>query len=262
MRMKSAGDNMKKASKARKEAAGAIEECSKLIKAYYISKMEKAAKGKAKPDEEDGEFDSAGAMDKLNKAYSELSKVSTFTKAAREQLKKMAGRSGEKEQEPTHGNEFYRVPPGVTDLSPSDLATAGPGTRGGSREPPIQALDKDWGKLAKAVGKDGRIDAATAQLFIENARLEAQNNLLARSTSSRAPYAFDMTKVIGNGNGADGAGSDPLMKAIQDAGVSPMQLENDEGARRKVAGTYILNGTNGRSIFDPSFRGAAAGKRA
>jgi Putative phage serine protease XkdF len=264
MRMEAMGKNLKKAARARKAARGAIEDCHKMLKAAYIAKMEKAASGKKKPDDDDDEFDTAGAMDKLAAAYAELGKVSTFTKAAQAQLKKMAGRSGETEQEPTTGNAHYEVPAGVKRLSPAEMATASPGGTGGGSEPPIQALDKEWaGKLAKVAGKDGRVDPGTVVLMVENARLEAQNDLLSRSmrgAASRQPYSFDLTKIAGQGK-QGGPKGDPIMKAIQDSGVSLSQLENDEAARGRVIGTYMMDSTNGKSVLDPAFRGTAGLRR-
>lgn len=265
MRMKAARDNLKKLRKARKTAAGAIEDVHKMLKAAYIAKMEKAAK-KPKDDDGDDDFDSTGAMDKLAAAYAELGKVSTFAKAAGAQLKKMASRSGQHEQEPSHGNAHYEVPPGVRDRSVREIATASPGGTTSGSEPPLQALDKEWaGKLAKAVGKDGRVDAGVVIQMIENERLRSENEMLTRSISrnvgsptSRAPYSFDLTKVAGNG-GADRPrnGNEALAKAVRDSGVNVASLETDERARGAVIGTYMLDGNNGKSVLDPSFRGTA-----
>jgi len=258
-RMKMARDNLKKAKDARKECAAAIKSAHEMHKTAYLAKASKSDK---KPDND--EFDHADAMEKLQKAYSALEKVSTFTKAANVQLKKAAARSGERGQEagdPEAG--FYEVPAGVTDLTPAALAGAAPGSKSGGSQPPMYPGDGSTyaGKIAKYAGKDGKVDANVAALIAENSALEGQRDALARVPANFGrgrPASFDFTKVAG-GN-SNGTNVDPIAKAIQDAKVNPATLGEDEQARGAVVGHYLLGG-HGKTLFDPNFHGAAGGRQ-
>ena len=265
-RMNMAMDNMKKAKKARKAASGAIQDAHAMHKAAYLSK---AAGKKAEE-----EFDHQAAMEKLQKAYGELEKVSTFEKAAREQMKKaMAGRSGESGQEANDPDSpFYEVPAGVKTLSPSDLATAGPGGGKGS-EPIVMTGDGSvvtgktaiTGNLAKFV-KNGQVPVEVVELIAQNMQLsganEAFRNLPAGRTERR-PFAFDLTKVIGSDGNARSATDiakdrEALFKNVNSNAIG----SGDERAHNEAAagaiGNYILNANRfGKSVFDPGFHGTA-----
>lgn len=262
MRMKAAGDNLKKARGARKNCAVAVKSAHEMLKAAYVAKLAKAKK----PDDNDADDDPmVKAMNELQKAFSELGKVGTFTKAAREQLKKAASRSGQRGQETGDGNEFYRKPDGVTDLSPSDLSTAGPGSKGGSKEPALQSLDSNWdGKLAKFIGKDGKIDANLVAMIAENAELAGQVATLSKMPAGRdgrRPYAFDLTKVAGkSGSNVDRSQQEILFKGVD---IDSLNSENEEIAKRekaKIAGNLLLSPSMGRSILDNEFHGGVVGR--
>jgi hypothetical protein len=269
MRLAAADGDIKKARKACKTARESIEEAHKMHKAAYVAKMAKAKGGK----EPDGdEFDHAGAMEKLQKAYAELDKARTFGKAAQAQLAKAAGRTGQSGQEVGDGDSYYQVPPGVKDLSPSALSGAGPGTPGGGGQPPAYPDDGSVypGKAAPAgdlakYAKNGQISADVAELIMAKAKsegeLEALRRLPAQVAGGRRPYAFDMSKV----SGSEGGGPDSLNKALFD-GVDPVALGSDDETRHtaasaRVIGNFLTSGHFGKSVFDPAFKGAAGSGR-
>ena len=264
MRLAAADDNMKKARDARKECTASIKAAHGVLKAAYIAK---AAKKKPEPDE-DADDPMEKAMVELNKAFTAIGKVGTFSKAAREQLKKAAGRSGQRGQETSDPEAgFYEVPTGVKDLTPSAMSGAAPGTSGGGSQPPMYPVDGSTfpGKAASAslrkyVGKDGRVPVEIAELVAENQALTARGEALARLPISGArPHTFDVSRLA---KGAGGNERDMTTKLME--GVDPVALvaENDDVSRvakQTFAGNYILN--FGKSITDPSFRGGAGSRR-
>lgn len=280
-RMEMCKRDMKKADKARKEAKDEIENVHKMIKAHYIAKADydtlvKARGGKKPDDKDDGpELDMEKVLGGLTKAYGALNKVKTFSKAAGAQLAK-AARSGQRGQEAGDGESgVYEVPPGVKDLSPSTMASAGPGRPGGGgRQPPEQMLDENWAnKLAKRYG--GQLPVEIVEIMTENAKLNAQLQLvnsMPGNGGGQRPYAMDLTKFAGNQWGDShsrnaltlGGGNDNpemrLAKAVRDSGVNPRTLGDNEQARSKVIGTFMMDRGNGRSLFDPDFKGAAGGR--
>lgn len=274
MRMASAADNIKKARKACKVAKEAIREAHKMHKAAYMAKMNKAAKKPKDDGDADDEFDHAGAMEKLQKAFGEIDKARTFGKAATGQIAKASARSGQRGQEVGDADSgFYEVPAGVKDLSPAALAGASPGGDGSGGQPPMYPDDgsvypgKAAGKgdLTKFV-KNGQVSAEVAEMLLEKGRMEGELEALRRipaggQGNGRRPYAFDTSKIVG---GTGGATSADLNKALFD-GVNPMALgSNDERAHTeasaKVIGNFLTSGHFGKSVFDPSFRGAAGTK--
>jgi hypothetical protein len=181
----------------------------------------------------------------------------------------MAGRAGQRGQETGDGNSFYQVPAGVKDLTTSDLATASPGGDGSGSAPPLYPIDGQPypGKAAPTsdlakYSKNGQISADVAELIMAKAKsegeLEALRRLPAASVSGgKRPYNFDVTRVTG----AAGNNSDTLNKALFD-GVDPIALgSGDENAHTaasaKVIGNFLTSGHFGKSVFDPSFKGAA-----
>ena len=275
-RMAMAKDNVKKARKAAKDARGAIEDVHKMLKASYINK---AAKKDGKPaDGGDDGFDHAEAMGKLQKAYQDIDKARTFGKAASMQIEKAAGRSGQRGEEAGDAEAgFYEVPPGVTDLSPSAMAGAAPGSKSGGSQPPMYPADGSVyaGKAAGGDGNDlrkyaknGMVSADMAELIMKNAKAEGELEALRRIPAAVAgrgqrPFAFDMTKVMGGTGGAGGAGGNgtEMNKALFD-GVDPMALgSGDERAHTeasaRVIGNFLTSGHFGKSVFDPAFKGAA-----
>lgn len=271
-RMASAADNVKKSRKACKAAKNAIEEAHKMHKTAYMAKAAKTAKG----EKDDGEFDHAGAMEKLTKAYAEIDKARTFGKAASAQIEKAAGRSGQSGQEAGDSDSgFYEVPAGVKDLTPAALSGASPGGDGNGSQPPMYPGDGSVfpGKAAGGsndllkYAKNGQISAEVAELVMKNARaegeLEALRRMPAAGSGGRRPYAFDMSKIVGGTGG--GAGVDTINKALFD-GVDPGALNsNDErthtDASAKVIGNFLTSGHFGKSVFDPAFKGAAGSGR-
>lgn len=271
-RVAQADDNCAKARKACKMARAAIEEAHKMHKAAYLSKMAKAKKTKPDSDSAEDEFDHAGAMEKLQKAYQEIDKARMFGKAAREQLAKASARSGQRGQEVGDAEAgFYEVPAGVKDLSIGALSGASPGGEGSSGQPPMYPTDGAVypGKSASATDlrkyvKNGQIPADVVELVLENAKaqgeLEALRRLPATPTGGRRPYAFDVSKVTGGGSSND---AQDLNKALFD-GVDINALSSgDERAHTEASaraiGNFLTSGRFGKSVFDPNFKGAAGG---
>lgn len=271
-RMSSASDNIKKARKAAKAARSAIEEAHKMHKAAYMAKT--AKKDPKKDDDE--EFDHAGAMEKLQKAYQEIDKARTFSKAASVQMAKAAGRSGQRGQEtgdPEAG--FYEVPAGVKDLSPAALAGAAPGTSGGTGLPPMYPDDGSVyaGKAAGGTDlrkyvKNGLISADVAELLMQKSQqegeLEALRRIPAGAAGGRRPYAFDMTKVMGGDSTGRGADNATINKALFE-GVNANDLNSDDerartAASARVAGNFLLSGHFAKNVFDPAYNGAVGTK--
>jgi Caudovirus prohead serine protease len=262
-RMNDARGNLKKARKMRGEAEEAIKAAHGLLKAAYLAKKastDSLIKAGKKPNDGDADdMDTMGkVMSQLNKAFGSTTTMKTFMKAADVQLKKSMGRSGQRGQETSDGNEFYQVPAGVKDLSPSDLSTAGPG--GGERgsEPYIHGMEQPIpGKAAKGGNKRlGYVTAEVAELIAKAAAAEAKVEVLERMpaapSNGRRPVAFDVTKL--------GIGSNDEATSLF-KGVDPTRLaSNDENTHTqevaKVFGNMILGG-RGKSVFDPGFHGTA-----
>jgi hypothetical protein len=268
-RMAMASDNVKKSRKACKAAREAVEEVHKMLKASYINKAAK----KDKDDKDGDEFNSEDAMGKLQKAYQEIDKARTMAKAASAQIAKAMLRSGQRGTEagdPEAG--FYEVPAGVTDLTPAAIAGAAPGTKSGGSQPPAYPTDGSVyaGKSAMATtlqkyAKNGVVSAEVVQLLLEKAsqegELEALRRIPAGGRHGQRPFAFDMSKVMDTGNGAD---IRDMNKALFD-GVDPNALSSPDErtyveASAKVIGNLVSSGKFAKSILDPSFRGMAGTK--
>ena len=262
-----ARENLKKAKDCRKAARGAIEDCHKLHKAAYLAKA-----AKAKPDEKDGEFDHADAMEKLHKAHEEIEKMKTFMKAADSQLAKAVARSGQQGQETTDGDDFFTVPVGVKNLSPAQIAGAGPGTKGGGGQPPEYPDDGSVysGKAEGAGGvndlakfvKDGLMSAEVAQLLIEKAQsegaLQAMRQMPVPTGRGQRPFAFDMTKVAGGTNDAEKRQqSAALFKGVDMAALQSDDEETHRHATALVLGNLLTNPGMAKSVFDSKFHGTA-----
>lgn len=258
--------SMDEAKTCRKRAKKSIAEAHEMHKAAYLSKVAKAAK---KPGEEDLEFDHAGAMEKLQKAFSELEKMKTFEKAAAGQLAKMAGvglESGEA--------GLYEVPPGVKTMSMESMAGANPGTPGSTGLPPMYPGDGSMypgkadssGDLAK-FAKNGLVPLELVSMFQKNAQMEGELAALRRmpvTSGNRRPFAFDMTKVFD----IDGSGNPAMNREATSTlfkGVDPAMLASqDEGqhttATAQVIGNLLTSGQFGKSIMSADFKGAAGGR--
>ena len=269
-RMAEAKEQVKKARKAMKECRQAIEDVHKLHKASYLNKAAK----KDKPADGDGEFDHAGAMEKLQKAYQAADNARTFGKAAIAQIQKaesIPGRSGQRGQEAGDGEAgFYEVPPGVKDLTPAAMSGAAPGTSGGSSQPPMYPGDGSVypgkaagvGDLRKYADRNGNVPANIAELIMEKAKsegeLEALRRLPAAGAGGRRPYAFDMSKVTGGtgqGNGQDI--NKALFEGVNVAAIGSGDEQAHTAASARAIGNFITSGQFGKSVFDPAFKGAA-----
>lgn len=263
-RLSMAGSDVKKARKAMKECAAAIEAVHKLHKAAYLSKAAK------KDGASSSEFDHEGAMKELQKAYGSLRMARDMGKSAGVQLKKAATRVGERGQEATDPDEpFYTVPAGVKDLSPEELSTAGPGGTERGSQPEIWSLEGNH-KVAKPdkVGK-GLITEAHAQALARAAAAEAQVEILGKMPlggGGRRPAAFDLAKIGVSSDAASSVFGFPVDEAkVMFKGVNPHDLASDDEERRKSAvgkaiGQRILGGM-GKSVFDPAFHGTAGASR-
>jgi len=271
MRMKAAQDNLDKARKARKEVMKAIESVHSMCKAAYVNKLAKAGKSKDDKDKDsDDGFDATDAMEKLQKAYADMQKVGTYMKAARVQLKKAAGsgRSGETDQEPgTAIAGTYEVPPGVKRLSPSDLATAGPGGTQRGSTPPLYPDDGSTypGKsastadLIKAAGGNTEVIEA----LLERERMAGELSTLRRMPASgRRPFNFDMTKALaaGNGNGQDRDKTGALFDGVDPAALASQDEQTHNTATARVIGNLLTSGHFGKSVFDKGFHGGVVGR--
>lgn len=245
MRMAMARGDMKKARK----AAGDLEECMKALHAMHkATYLAKAAK-KKKDDNDADDFDHAGAMEKLNKGYAMLKGMQTMIKSASTQLKKAAGMSA---QSPTSGNANYQVPAGVKDLSISTLDNAG----GAGDNFEHGMITPFPGKSAKPKLMKGMVSAdhaeALARAAAAEAKVEVLSSMPAAPVHGRKPVAFDVSKIADDKD----AGT-AIMK-----GVDPSRLADPEGNRGEIGKmiTNMIVGGHGKSVFDPSFRGAAGAK--
>lgn len=254
-RMEMCKAEMKKANDCRKSARESLREAHGVLERAYIAKMKRAEMVKAgkKPKEDDNDEDDMDwqkAMMGIKKAYGNLSTMKTFMKAAGENLAKAAGRSGQRGQEVSDSEPgAYEVPAGVKDLSPNDLATAGPavGQHVSAGSPLIIG-----GKSANMVPQE------VVDLAVENAMLKGQMEVLNRMPNgNRRPAVFDMNKMAGS--------SDREISAVLFEGIKPHELGNEDSnihsqALGKMIGNMITSGKFGKSIMDPEFRGGAAGK--
>jgi phage head maturation protease len=273
-RLAMAKEEVEKSRKAMKECRKALKEAHEMHKAAYIAKMAKAKKAKDKTDDDDDDFDHAGCMSKLQKAYEEASKARTFGKAAEAQLEKSMAtsvRTSHAGVEVTDAEAgYYEIPPGIKELSPAHLAGAEPGTPGSSGMAPMYP---DSGQVypgkANAGGDlrkyavNGRLSPATMELLLEKARTEGELEALRRvpaSAGRRAPFGFDITKAMGSTTQDQN-----LHKSLFD-GVNVNALNGQDEmahteASAKVIGNFLTSGQFGKSILDPTFRGAAGNAR-
>jgi len=248
MRMKKAEEEMAEARKTMKEAKKMIKAAHDMHKAAYLAKQ--GAGGDVAKASGGAEFDHVGAMEKLQKAYNDIDKARTFSKAAMGEMSK--ARAGQSGQEVSDGNADYKVPPGIKDLSTEDMKNAAAG----------------GGDLAK-YAKNGQIPADVAQLLLEKAatqgELEALRRLPAGVVGRQGrPYSFDTQRLFGGAGGGGQQNTTELAKALFD-GVDVNALgSGDEQAHgmaaAKAAGNFLLSGQFGKSVFDPSFHGAAGSK--
>lgn len=262
-RYASAQSNLKKAKDCRKGAEKAIKAAHGILKAAYLSKMAKAGKKPGDPVDQD-DADIQSAMEKMQKAFGELNKLGTFTKKASMQLKK-AAQTG---TSPSDGNANYMPPQGITPLSVQDVAGAGPGGDQRGSQPPLYPTDgttyagkgADVFDLRKYANKDGMVPAGIAELVAAASANSGELEALRRQPSGRSrPVAFDLTKIGGNSYGGQPADTRELFKGVD---VSKLGGEESEHVAEaaKYIGNFLTSGTQGRSIMDPAFKGAAVGR--
>lgn len=239
--------NMKKAKDMRKAAQKAVGEAHAMHKAAYLAKQALVKAGK-KPADDDGDFDHAGAMEKLQKAFSSLDAMKTFAKAASQHMAKAAGNRG-----PLEGTDEYTVPTGVKGKTNSEMSREGPGGGESGSEPPILSLEGLFpGKAAKTSYTAAEV-AMAVRLAAAEGKVEALEKMPAMPSGGRRPALIDTTKLFG------GATADETTSLFK--GVNPKSLESDDeeirkGAVGKVIGNMILNG-HGKSVFDAQFHGTA-----
>jgi Caudovirus prohead serine protease len=245
-RMQMARGDLKKARTAMKDLEKSIIDAHRMHKAAYLAKAAK------KPDG-DGEFDHQGAMEKLQKAFSNLQTVKTMTKSAGGQLKKAMSRSGQRGQEVSDGTSDYVVPAGVKDLTPGQIDTAG-----GSSEPFVHGMETPFpGKSAKSkltkFIKNGQIPVEIAEMLAENAALEGQVEALGKLPAApvfgKRPAAFDVAKIVGGTE--DGRAT--IMKGVDPADLTKDETSNSR-AIAKMIGNMIVSG-QGKSVFETDFKG-------
>jgi phage head maturation protease len=267
------------------KAREAMKECKKLLKALhgmhkasYLSKAKKAGGKEAKPtDDADGEFDHTGAMEKLQKAFDAANKARMFSKSATGNIEKaIAGRSGQRGEDVSDADPgFYEVPAGVKALTPSHLAGADPGDPGvGSVAPMYPDAGQVYpgkadagGDLRKFAGPDGRIPAATMELLLQKARSEGELEALRKMPAAAAgrgarPFSFDVTKAVGGTSPADTANlNKALFDGVNVAAIGSGDERAHQEAAAKVLGNFLTSGQFGKSVLDPTFRGAAGSGR-
>ena len=239
--------NMKKAKDLRKAAAKAIEDVHKMHKASYLAKEALVKAGKKPAADDDGDFDHAGAMAKLQKAFSALSSMKTFSKAASQHMAKAAGNRG-----PMEGTEDYTVPPGIKSKSNEEMAHEGPGAGETGSTPPELMLDTLFpGKGAKGTFSKAEMTMAL-RLAAAEGKVEALEKLPAGPTHGRRPAAFDTSKLFG----ANADENASLFKGVNAKALESDDEEIRKGAVGRVLGNMVLGG-HGRSVFDNGFHGTA-----
>jgi hypothetical protein len=266
-RMNLARGQMKKASVARKAAATFIKEAHAMHKAAYLSKQALAKAGKKPAKDNDGanDFDHQGAMEKLQKAYSELEKVGTFTKGARINLKKAAGRVGQQGQEVSDGKDgFYEVPAGIVDRSSAQISRAGPGTTESGSAPPENMMDRVFpGKMAKGRKIFSATEVeAVARAAAAEARVEILEKMPSGPVHGRKPLAFNTQAVIaGNGSPSENGLKKSWLDGVDTTAIGSGDEELHKRAVGHLIGNMVLQG-GGQSVMDPNFHGTAGAGRA
>jgi hypothetical protein len=261
-RMSMARGNLKKARQARRDAADSVKTCHASLSKRFMAKMSKNGRPGHKPGDEDDDdmAETEKVLKSLQKAYSALTTMKTFIKAADSHLAKAEARSGQRGQEvndPASGVPTGK-PAGLEDLSPGAMETAG-----GTSAPPMYPTDGSVypGKFAKLADKNGMVSANVAELAAENARLEGQVALLGKvSNPGPRPYAFDVSKVYGVDQGSRGENhqrADVLLKGVDPQALNSSDENTRNVATATVAGNYLMSSQFGKSIVDPSFRGKA-----
>ena len=238
--------NMKKAKEMRKAAAKEIKDVHAMHKAGYLAKEALVKAGK-KPSDAD-EFDHEGAMGKLQKAFTALNSMKTFSKAASMHLAKAAGNRG-----PLESTEDYQVPVGVKGKTNSEMATEGPGAGETGSMPPELMLDRIFpGKAAKKASYTADEVAMAIRLASAEGKVEALEKMPAMPSGGRRPAAFDVAKAFG-------ASSDEATSLFKGVNVKALESDDEElrkGAVSKVIGNMIMGG-HGKSVFDTAFHGTA-----
>lgn len=257
MRMQMARGSMKKARKSAKDLDECVKAAHAVLKAAYIAKQAENAdliKAGKKPPMDDSSA-SAKAMEKLQKAYALGKAVKTHLKAANSQIKKAAGRSGERGQEAGDAESgFYEVPAGVHDLNPSDLEMAGPGSKSRGSAPAILGMEHEYpGKGAK-VKYAKYLTPDHVELITRAAKAEAQVEILSKlpaGSGGSRPALFNAKNL-----GHDPKTAEMLMKNVDPLGLVSTDERTREQAVGTLIGNQILSGM-GKSVFSSDFQGTA-----
>jgi phage head maturation protease len=265
-RLDIARGEMKKAKEMRKAAEGAVKAAHGILKAAYLAKEALIKAGKKPKDDDAGDEmgDLGKAMQHMQKAFGSLTTMKTVMKAATTQMK-MAGRVSQGGGEVNDAEADYVVPPGVHPLSDEDLATAGPGTGQRGSVPPsytdVGITHEYPGKTARPTKIKGPITPDVAALIERAARAEGRAEALEHlpavvGTGSR-PASFDTTKIFGDG-GAGRENAAVLFKGVNAAALASQDENTRKKAEATVLGNLVTSGQFAKSVWDPSFRGAAA----
>lgn len=262
-RIAAARGNLKKARSARKDAMGAVKECHAMLKGAFLAKN--ATNDDDADDKNKDNFDFEKALTVLNKAASALVAQSTLHKAVKEQLRKAAGglvgRSGQRGEQPTDGESpHYTAPPGLRELSPRDLATAGPGGGQHGSEPPMYPDDGSVypGKAARKMAKGGFVSTDTAEALARAAAAEAKVEILERiPTSGRRPHAFDVAKAFGSGDPEEQRRAKILYNGVDPAALMSEDESAHKSATARMIGNMLTSPEFANSVFDTKFHGTA-----
>lgn len=239
--------NMKKAKDMRKAAAKEIKAVHDMHKRGYLAKQAMVKAGKKPPADGDADdFDHAGAMEKLQKAFTSLNAMKTFSKAASQHMAKAAGNRG-----PLEGTDEYTVPMGVKGKTNKEMSTEGPGGGESGSAPPELMLDTMFpGKAAKANYTPIEVEMAL-RLAAANGKVEALEKMPAMPSGGRRPAAFDTSKFFGKS-----ADTTSLFKGVDIDAVQSADPDEHNRAISRVFGNMVAGG-HGKSVFDTSFHGTA-----
>ena len=206
------------------------DEAEKTVKALFA--VHKRALDELGKTSKSSGFDHAAALDGLKRIYDNLRTIRKAAKVVKQNLNKAAGRiSGEGVVEQGISG-VYEVPQGVTTISPSEMDNL-----------PAH-------KAAQMVTKEHA--ETLAKLAAAEAEVTLLKSLPAAPVHGRRPYAFDVSKIGGQG----GKPSEAFLKGINPADLQSEDQPTRESAVAKVIGNRILEG-GGQSMFDPRFHGSA-----
>jgi hypothetical protein len=118
------------------------------------------------------------------------------------------------------------------------------------------------GNLRK-FAKNGMVPVEFVEMMTKTAALEAENEALKRMPAApaggRRPYAFDMTKVT-EGGAAPADLKKTLFTGVDAGAIGSGDEMAHTAASARVIGNLLTAPQFGKSVLDPSFRGAAGSK--